>query len=443
MKIVIAGAGEVGTHLAKMLSRENHDIVVIEEDREKVQNIEKLYDLIAVQGICTAIQDLKEAGAKDADLFIGVTPIESRNITSCILAHKLGAKKTVARINNYEYLLEENQKFFNDLGIDALIYPELLAAKEITSSIKMNWVRQWMEFSNGALTLIGMKIRANAPILNQKLMDLKNSEFYRVVAIRRNSETIIPKGSDEIKANDIVYFITTKDYIPDVRMQAGKEVIQVKDLMIVGGGNITMKTIESMPDNVDVKVLERDKLKVTNLMEKTDSAMILNVDASDLDVLRDENIAEMDAFVALSDNSEANILACIAAKRFGLKKTIAEIENVDYIQLAESLDIGTVINKKLLAASYIYQYTLDADVHNVKCLTHVDAEVVELTPKEGSPITKGRIMDVKLPNDLFIGGVVRNGVGFIANGQTQIQTGDDVIVFCLSSCFHKLDGLFN
>ncbi|MBO4529636.1 MAG: Trk system potassium transporter TrkA [Paludibacteraceae bacterium] len=443
MKIVIAGAGEVGTHLAKMLSRENHDIVVIEEDREKVQNIEKLYDLIAVQGICTAIQDLKEAGAKDADLFIGVTPIESRNITSCILAHKLGAKKTVARINNYEYLLEENQKFFNDLGIDALIYPELLAAKEITSSIKMNWVRQWMEFSNGALTLIGMKIRANAPILNQKLMDLKNSEFYRVVAIRRNSETIIPKGSDEIKANDIVYFITTKDYIPDVRMQAGKEVIQVKDLMIVGGGNITMKTIESMPDNVDVKVLERDKLKVTNLMEKTDSAMILNVDASDLDVLRDENIAEMDAFVALTDNSEANILACIAAKRFGLKKTIAEIENVDYIQLAESLDIGTVINKKLLAASYIYQYTLDADVHNVKCLTHVDAEVVELTPKEGSPITKGRIMDVKLPNDLFIGGVVRNGVGFIANGQTQIQTGDDVIVFCLSSCFHKLDGLFN
>ncbi|MBO7635895.1 MAG: Trk system potassium transporter TrkA [Paludibacteraceae bacterium] len=443
MKIVIAGAGEVGTHLAKMLSRENHDIVVIEEDREKVQNIEKLYDLIAVQGICTAIQDLKEAGAKDADLFIGVTPIESRNITSCILAHKLGAKKTVARINNYEYLLEENQKFFNDLGIDALIYPELLAAKEITSSIKMNWVRQWMEFSNGALTLIGMKIRVNAPILNQKLMDLKNSEFYRVVAIRRNSETIIPKGSDEIKANDIVYFITTKDYIPDVRMQAGKEVIQVKDLMIVGGGNITMKTIESMPDNVDVKVLERDKLKVTNLMEKTDSAMILNVDASDLDVLRDENIAEMDAFVALTDNSEANILACIAAKRFGLKKTIAEIENVDYIQLAESLDIGTVINKKLLAASYIYQYTLDADVHNVKCLTHVDAEVVELTPKEGSPITKGRIMDVKLPNDLFIGGVVRNGVGFIANGQTQIQTGDDVIVFCLSSCFHKLDGLFN
>ncbi|MEE3483079.1 MAG: Trk system potassium transporter TrkA [Bacteroidales bacterium] len=443
MKIVIAGAGEVGTHLAKMLSRENHDIVVIEEDREKVQNIEKLYDLIAVQGICTALQDLKEAGTKDADLFIGVTPIESRNITSCILAHKLGAKKTVARINNYEYLLEENQKFFNDLGIDALIYPELLAAKEITASIKMNWVRQWMEFSNGALTLIGMKIRANAPIINQKLMNLKNSEFYRVVSIRRNSETIIPKGADEIKANDIVYFITTKDYIPDVRKQAGKEVIQVKDLMIVGGGNITMKTIQSMPDNMDVKVLEKDKQKVNALMEKTDNAMIINVDTSDLDVLRDENIEDMDAFVALSDNSETNILACIAAKRFGLKKTIAEIENIDYIQLAESLDIGTVINKKLLAASYIYQYTLDADVHNVKCLTHVDAEVVELTPKEGSLITKGKIMDVKLPNDIFIGGVIRNGEGFIANGQTHIQAGDDVIVFCSAASFHKLDGLFN
>ncbi len=443
MKIVIAGAGEVGTHLAKMLSRENHEIVVIEEDREKVQNIEKLYDLIAVQGIPTALQDLKEAGVKEADLFIGVTPIESRNITSCILAHKLGAKKTVARINNYEYLLEENKKFFNDLGIDVMIYPELLAAKEITSSIKMNWVRQWMEFSNGALTLIGMKIRANAPIINQKLMDLQNSEFYRVVAIRRNTETIIPKGYDEIYANDIVYFITTKDYIPDVRDQAGKEVIDVNEMMIVGGGNITLKTIQSLPKNIGVKVLEREKQKVNLLLEKTDNAMILNVDASDLDVLKDENIEEMDAFVALSENSEANILACIAAKRFGLQKTIAEIENVDYIQLAESLDIGTVINKKLLAASYIYQYTLDADVHNVKCLTHVDAEVVELTPKEGSAITRGRVMDVKLPKDLFIGGYIRNGVGYIANGQSQILPGDDVIVFCLSSCFHKLDGLFN
>jgi trk system potassium uptake protein TrkA len=443
MKIVIAGAGEVGTHLAKKLSGENHDIILVDEDREKLNRIEQMYDLMVVEGSPTSINDLKEAETNKADLFIGVTPIESQNITACILAHNLGAKKVVARINNYEYLLHENQEFFKKLGIDALIYPELLAAKEIVASLKMNWVRQWMEFSNGALTLIGMKVRDNAPIVNQKLMNLKNSEFYRIVAIQRSRETIIPKGSDEVKPNDIVYFITTKDFVSDVRDQAGKSVIDVKDVMFMGGGNITIKTLKSLPKEIDVKIMEKEKMRVNHLIEKVDNAMIINADASDLDILKEENIEQMDAFVALSDNSEANILSCIAAKSFGLKKTIAEVENIDYIQLAESLDIGTIINKKMLAASYIYQYTLDADVHNVKCLTHVDAEVVELTAKEDSPITKGKIMDIKLPKDIFIGGVVREGKGFIANGHTEIQAGDDVIVFCLSSSFHKLDKLFN
>lgn len=443
MKIVIAGAGEVGTHLAKKLSGENHDIILVDEDREKLNRIEQMYDLMVVEGSPTSINDLKEAETNKADLFIGVTPIESQNITASILAHNLGAKKTLARINNYEYLLPENQEFFKKLGIDALIYPELLAAKEIVASLKMNWVRQWMEFSNGALTLIGMKVRLNSQLVNKRLMDLKNSENYRIVAIQRNMETIIPKGSDEVNANDIVYFITTKEYITEVRDQAGKEVINVKDVMFMGGGNITVKTVKSLPKDIDVKILEHNKLRINHLIEKVDNAMIINGDARDLQILKEENIEQMDAFVALSENSEANILSCLAAKRFGLQKTIAEVENIDYIQLAESLDIGTIINKKMLAASYIYQYTLDADVHNVKGLTHVDAEVVELTARKDSPITKGKIMDIKLPKNIFIGGVVRNGVGFIANGQTVIQAGDDVIVFCLSSSFHKLDQLFN
>ena len=322
MKIVIAGAGEVGTHLAKMLSRENHDIILIDEDDNKLRPMEENYDIMVAEGLSTSIYDLKEAGIENCDLFIAVTPIESQNITSCILAHKLGAKKTLARINNYEYLQEENQQFFRDLGIDALIYPELLAAKEIVNSLKINWIRQWMEFSNGALTLIGMKVRNNASIINQKLMDLRNSQFYRVVAIRRDTVTIIPKGSDSIKANDIVYFITTKDYVTDVREQAGKEVIQVKDLMILGGGNMSVKTVERLPSDIRAKVLikEENANNVPKLLEQ-DNVMAFNGDASDLDFLKEEGIEEMDAFVALSDNSEANILACITAKRMGLKKS--------------------------------------------------------------------------------------------------------------------------
>ena len=443
MKIIIAGAGEVGTHLAKMLSRENHDIILLDDDEEKLQRMESNYDLMTVTGCTTSIKDLEEANVSQADLFIGVTPYESQNITSCILAHNMGAKKTVARINNYEYLSPKNTARFKDLGIDSLIYPEVLAAKEIVNSLRMNWVRQWMEFSDGELTLIGMKVRSNAPIINQPLKDLKHSEFYRVVAIRRDLSTIIPKGDDEILANDIVYFITTRDFIANVREQAGKEVIQVKDLMIMGGGNITQRTVDMLHDDIHVKVLEKDKSKIMKLAEKMDNALVILGDATNLELLREEGIEDVDAFVALTDNSEANILACISAKRFGLRKTISEVENIDYIPLAENLDIGTVINKKLIAASYIYQYTLDADVRNVKGLTHVDAQVVELTPKEGAYITKAEIKGLKIPRDIFIGGVIRDGKGEIANGNTHIQPGDDVIVFCLSSSIQKLDKLFN
>ncbi|MBO4805249.1 MAG: Trk system potassium transporter TrkA [Paludibacteraceae bacterium] len=444
MQITIAGAGEVGTHLAKMLSKEKHDIYLLDEDRERVSRLQEGVDVMTVEGSPTSLKGLIDAQVKKADLFIAVTPIESQNITACILAKNLGAKKTLARIDNYEYLLPENKAFFEKLGINAMIYPEMLAAEEIVNSLRMNWVRQWMEFNGGALTLIGMKVRINAPILKQRLMDLKDSDGYRIVAIRREMDTIIPNGQDEVKPNDIVYFITTKEFIPKVREVAGKDVINVRDLMIMGGGRITVKTVESLPENISVKILEKDAAKINRLNETLpDGTLVINCDASDLEILREEEIESMDAFVALTNNSEANILACIAAKSFGLKKTISEIENIDYIPLAENLDIGTVINKKLIAASAIYQYTLDADVSKVKCLTHVDAQVVEVSAKLNSDITKGKLKDLHIPKNIFIGGIVRDGVGYIANGNTEIQPNDNVIVFCLSSSIQKLDKLFN
>ena len=443
MKIIIAGAGEVGTHLAKMLSRQNHDIVLIDDDEEKIQQLESNYDLMGVIGSASSINDLKEAGISSADLFIAVTTAECRNITACILAKNLGAKKTLARIDNYEYLLPKNKDFFEKLGVNALIYPEMLAAEEIVNYVKTNWVRQWMDFQNEALILTGIKVRDNAPIINQKLMHLTDSADYRIVAIRRGADTIIPTGNDEILPNDIAYFITTKECVSHVRKQAGKEVINVEDLMIMGGSRIAVKTVKSLPDNITVKLLEKDKSKTIKLVEQLDNTTIILGDGSNLELLKKEGIECMDAFIALTGSSEENILACIAAKRFGIKNTIAEVENIDYIPLAESLDIGAVINKKLIAACYIFQYTLDVDVSRVKNLTYVDADVVELTAKEGSKITKDKIRNLHLPKNLFIGGVIRNGKGYIANGETVILPDDDVIVFCLSSSIRKIEKLFS
>ena len=446
MKIIIAGAGNVGTHLAKLLSREKQDIILMDDDEEKLTALSSNFDLLTVTASPSSISGLKEVGVKEADLFIAVTPDESRNMTACMLATNLGAKKTVARIDNYEYLLPKNKEFFQKLGVDSLIYPEMLAAKEIVSSMRMSWVRQWWEFCGGALILIGTKMREKAEILNIPLYELGAPNIpYHVVAIKRGTETIIPRGDDVIKLHDIVYFTTTRKYIPYIRKIAGKEdYADVRNVMIMGGSRIAVRTAQYVPDYMQVKIVDNDINRCNRLTELLDDkTMIINGDGRDMDLLIEEGLKNTEAFVALTGNSETNILACLAAKRMGVEKTVAEVENIDYIGMAESLDIGTVINKKMIAASHIYQMMLDADVSNVKCLTFANADVAEFTVPAGAKITKHFIKDLGLPKGTTIGGMIRNGEGVLVTGDTLIQPGDHVVVFCLSMMIKKIEKFFN
>ena len=446
MKIIIAGAGNVGTHLAKLLSREKQDIILMDDDEEKLTALSSNFDLLTVTASPSSISGLKEVGVKEADLFIAVPPDESRNMTACMLATNLGAKKTVARIDNYEYLLPKNKEFFQKLGVDSLIYPEMLAAKEIVSSMRMSWVRQWWEFCGGALILIGTKMREKAEILNIPLYELGGPNIpYHVVAIKRGTETIIPRGDDVIKLHDIVYFTTTRKYIPYIRKIAGKEdYADVRNVMIMGGSRIAVRTAQYVPDYMQVKIVDNDINRCNRLTELLDDkTMIINGDGRDMDLLIEEGLKNTEAFVALTGNSETNILACLAAKRMGVEKTVAEVENIDYIGMAESLDIGTVINKKMIAASHIYQMMLDADVSNVKCLTFANADVAEFTVPAGAKITKHFIKDLGLPKGTTIGGMIRNGEGVLVTGDTLIQPGDHVVVFCLSMMIKKIEKFFN
>ena len=443
MRIIIVGAGEVGTHLAKLLAKEHINITLMDEDPYKLKDLDANYDLMTFEGMPTSVNDLKESGVKDCDLFIAVTPFESVNMTACMIANNLGAKKTLARIDNYEYLLPANKEFFRKLGVDYLIYPELLASKEIITSLESTWLRQNMSFCNGELILLGIKVRDNAQIVNKRFVSgFFDHRKYRIVAVKRNNTTIIPGGSDEILADDIVYFITRPEDIEFVKDQAGKIDHKVENVMIMGGSRIAQKTVQRLPDNIRVKILEKDKERCFVLAEKCQKAMIINADARDMEVLKNESIQDMDAFVAVTSNSEANILACLAAKRLGVKKTVAEVENIDYIMLAESMDIGTVINKKMIAASYIYQLTLDADVLDVRTLTSADAEVVEFVAKAGAKITKSKIKDLRLPANVNIGGYVRKGQGFIVAGDTIIEPEDHVICFCVASAIRKIESYF-
>ena len=446
MKIIIAGAGAVGTHLAKLLSREKQDIILMDEDEEKLGRMGNNFDLMTVNVSPTSISGLKEAGVAGADLFIAVTPNESQNMTACMLATNLGAKKTVARIDNYEYLLPKNKEFFAKLGVDSLIYPEMLAAKDIVDAVKMSWIRQWWEFAGGALVLLGTKMRETAEILDVPLYELggRNIPFH-IVAIKRGNETIIPRGDDTIRLHDIVYFTTTKKYIPYIRKIAGKEnYADIRNIIIMGGSRIAVRTVQILPEYMRTKIIENDINRCNRLSELVDDdVMIINGDGRDMELLTEEGIKNTEAFVALTGSSETNILACLAAIRMGVTKTVAEVENIDYISMAESLDIGTVINKKFIAASHIYQMMLDADVSNVKCLTFANADVAEFTVKQGARITRSQIKDMGLPKGATIGGLIRNGEGILVTGNTLIQENDHVVVFCLGMMIKKLERFFN
>ena len=445
MKIVIVGAGAVGTHLSKLLSREHQDCVLIDADEEKLEGVSE-YDVMTYNALPTSISVLKDAGADKADLFVGVTTEETTNIAACTIAHALGAKKTVARIDNYEYLKPQNQKFFQQIGIDSMVYPEVLAATDITNGLKMSWVRQRWDVHGGALVLLGIKLRQGCEILDQPLKDLCGPDDpYHIVAIKRGDETIIPSGLDTLRLNDLTYFMTTKEYIPYIRKIVGKEhYTDVKNVIIMGGGKTAVRAALTIPDYMNVKIIEKDNErceKLNQLLSDSD-AMVIHGDGRDLGLLQEEGIRTTQAFVALTGNAETNILACLTAKKLGVRKTVAMVENLDYVPMAESLDIGTIINKKTVAASHIYQMMLDADVSNLRSLMLVDSEVAEFVAAEDSRVTKKMVKDLRLPFGVTIGGLVRNGVGMLVNGNSQIRAGDSVMVFCHEHNLKKLEKYF-
>ena len=444
MRIVIAGAGAVGTHLAKMLSVENENVVLLDDSEEKLGKLESLFDLQTIVGDPTKISALKSAGVDHAELFVAVTPHESRNITACVLAHYLGAAKTVARIDNYEYLMPKHKEYFKSLGVDSLIYPEQLAAEEIATNIRYSWMRQMLEFGDGALVMVGVKVRDNASILNIPFKELVRDIPYHIVAIQRGDETIIPRGNDVILPEDLVCFMTMHDQIPYIRKITGKEEFnEVRNIIMMGGSRIAVRTTKLIPDGIKVKIIENDLARCHKLLELVeDNVLVINGDARDLELLRSEGIDHTDVFMALSDNSEMNILACLAAKRAGVLRTVSEVENIDYISMAEGLDIGSVINKKKLAASTIFQMMLKTDVSSVKCLTFIQAVVAEFPVNVECYMTRKPVKDLGLPAGANIGGLIRNGKGMNVTGNTMIQVGDHVIIFCLEHVLKKLEKFF-
>lgn len=443
MKIVIAGAGEVGTHLAKLLSNENQDIIIIDKDREKLAELDADYNLMTECGSPTSFFAQKDASVGSADLFIAVTPFESTNLVACSIAKSLGAKCTVARVSHYGFLDPDNRGTMDRMGVDRLIYPEYLAAKEIVTALEHSWVRNWFELHEGRIILVGVKLRDNAPLAGMQLKDFASMGHFHVSAIRRNNETIIPRGNDSMLSGDILYITTTREHVDELVRLCGKVQRKIKRVLIMGGSKIAIRLVDMASDRFRFTIIDNNRETCNRLCEKCPDADIIFGDARDPDVLLDAGIDDSDAFITLSPSSESNILTTLTAKEFGIAKSVAEVEDIQFIAQAESLGIGTVINKKLLAGSSIFQLLLDADVSTSKCLALTDAEVAELEVKPNAKITRGPVRDLRLDSNMTLAALIRDDQGMLVTGNTTFRAGDRVMIFCLAGSLHKAEKLFN
>lgn len=446
MRIVIAGAGEVGTHLARMLSNVNHEVTIIDEDPKKLEEIAVTTDVLSVEGDFTTFSVLNKASARKADLFMAVSQDENANILAASIAKNMGAKKSISRIDHNEYLQPGNKEIFLNMGIDYLFYPEQMAADEVINLLGHNRTSEFVDFSGGKLSLAVFKLDESSSLIGHTLLDVTEDRTalkYRTVAISRDGETIIPRGNDDFRVGDMIYVIAEEGAVDEVLAFSGKTKIDIKNMMILGGSRIGIAVARALQSQMNVKLIEYSEEKAYKLTEILEKTLIIHEDGRNTDAMMDEGLNNMDAFISVTGRSETNILTAMLAKRMGVKKVIAAVENLHYINLAESIGIDTIINKKRITASNIFRFTMNTDVQAIKCLTGSDAEVLEFIAKPDSPVTKSPIKDLPFPKDAMIGGIVRGEEAFIAVGNFEIKAYDRVVVFALPDAIANIGKLFN
>lgn len=448
MKIIIAGAGEVGFHLAKLLSYESQDITLIDSSRDHLIYAETHLDIRTLKGDATSIALLKDAQVKNVDLLIAVTSSETTNITICVLAKQLGAKRTIARIANTEFLKNKDEIGFVQFGIDELISPEALAAREIELLLNQSAFNDSYEFEEGALTMLGLTLSRTAPFVGKTVKEAARiypGVQFMPIAIQRYATqyTLIPRGDTEFREGDQAYFVTTKDGVEELYKLTGKVKQEIRNVMVLGGSKIGKKTARDLSaNNIRVKLIENVKNKAFDLADEIPRALVIHGDGRNVELLEEENITEMDAFIAVTGNSETNIMTCLMAKNKGVKRTIALVENMDYFQLSHSIGIDTLINKKLLAANNIFRYIRKGEVVAMTKLNNMNAELLEFVVKQSSKACGKKIKDIDFPRSAIIGGVIRNGEGQISLGDFVIKPNDRVVVCCLPRSINKVEKLF-
>ncbi len=443
MRVIIAGEGDTGTHLAYTLSIENQDIVLIGSDKAHLSELESTYNIITYAGSPVSYTDLSRCGISEADLFVAVTSDENLNLIAAQTAKACGAKKCVARVDNPAFLYSKVTEIFNKNGIDALIYPERLAAKEIHNYIRHNWVREWLDVNDGKLIVAGVKIGRSSTIVGRQLKETASSpRYFHVSAIKRDDETVIPHGDTVILEGDVLYFSVLPNNIDKLYEICGNTQTNISKIMISGGGRVTENLLEKIKSDYDITVIESDTERCNYIAGKFQDITVVNTKANDVTTLKDEGLEHCDLFLALTGSSEKNIVSCMVAREHGIKKTLARIEELQFIPEAESLSIDKIINKKLLNVSKILDSLVETHFDEAQCVLLDRAEIIKLTAKQGSKIVSKPVCELSLPTGITIGGIIRDGEGMLVEGRTCIKPGDNVLVFCNIGSLPKIEKLF-
>ena len=446
MRIIIAGAGEVGFHLAKLLASESHDIVLIDNNTKRLEYVSSHLDVQTLRGNSLSYSLLEEAGISQADhLLISVTSVEETNISTSIIGKNLGAERTIARVSNTEFLQNKGTFSLQSIGIDEIIIPESLAAREIKRLLREAAITDTFEFDEGALLLLGVTLSKDSPLIGKTVVEAWPSTKERAftnVAILRQNKTIVPRGSTRFEAFDHAYFITQPQGISSLIIYSGKPRVDIKDVIIMGGSRVGINTAYKLQKKYNLKIVEQNRDKCYELADMFPDIMVINGDGRDIDLLVEEGIEQADAFIALTGNSEANIISSLAAKKKGVAKTIALVENIEYIHLSQSIGVDTLINKKLISANFIFRYVRKGEILSLTSIHGVAAEILEFEVKEESKILRDSMKKLDFPSEALIGGVIRKGVGHIVNGDFHFMPQDRVVVLCLFNCIRQVEKFF-
>jgi trk system potassium uptake protein len=446
MNIVIAGAGDMGYHLAEQLSYDNKDITLIDTDREVLDYVSSKLDVLTVQGDATSFEILKKANVSRASMVLAVTTSEKTNIVTAVLAKQLGAKRVMARVRNHSYLSEENMPYFRNLGIDNLISPTMLCSGEIYNMIENSSFTEVFDFGGGRLNIVGVTLDQTNPLVNQRIMDTKTNPIFediRIIAIVRDQKTLIPKGNTIIRNNDHVFFISNKKNTENILEVLGQVKVVIKNVMIIGGDDMAVTTALRLQDKFRVTLINKDKERCKWLAENLTNTLVINGDYKNVELLIEEGLEQMDAFLALTESSETNIITSLTAKNHGVYKTIAHVDTREYIHISHSIGVDSLINKKLVAANEITRFLKKGTVDAISGIYGVDAEFIQYSVTKVNRLTKYPLKELHFPDTAIVAGVIRGEEVIIPDGDFQLSVDDKAIVLALPEAKNLLEKLFH